>query len=72
MNLENGEIITLDNGKDYIVLKQLVNENTKYIYLVTYKKPVEVLVTKMIDTNLIPIFDGSELKKVIELFRNDE
>lgn len=71
MKLENGEIITLDDNKDYIVLKQLINENVNYVYLVTAQKPIEVLVAKLNDMDLIPITDDFELKKVIELFKND-
>lgn len=71
MKLENGEIITLDDNKDYIVLKQLINENIDYVYLVTAQKPIEVLVAKLNDMDLIPITDDFELKKVIELFKKD-
>lgn len=71
MKLENGEIITLDDNKDYIVLKQLINENVNYVYLVTAQKPIEVLVAKLNDMDLIPITDDFELKKVIELFKKD-
>ena len=71
MKLENGEIITLDDNKDYIVLKQLINENVNYVYLVTAQKPIEVLVAKLNDMDLIPITDEFELKKVIELFKKD-
>lgn len=72
MKLENGEIITLDDNKDYIVLKQLINENVNYVYLVTAQKPIEVLVAKLNDMDLIPITDDFELKKVIELFKKDK
>lgn len=71
MKLENGEVITLDDNKDYIVLKQLINENVNYVYLVTAQKPIEVLVAKLNDMDLIPITDDFELKKVIELFKKD-
>jgi len=68
MKLENGEIITLDNNKDYIVLKQLIIENTNYIYLVTAQKPVEVLIARLDGDNLNPITNEEELQKVINLF----
>jgi len=68
MKLENGEIITLDNNKDYIVLKQLIIENTNYIYLVTAQKPVEVLIARLDGDNLNPITNEEELEKVINLF----
>lgn len=68
MKLENGEIITLDNDKDYIVLKQLIIENTNYIYLVTAQKPVEVLIARIDEDILNPVTNEEELQKVINLF----
>ena len=68
MKLENGEIITLDDNKDYIVLKQLIDNNINYIYLVTAQKPVEVLIAKVDGLNLNPITNDEELQKVINLF----
>ena len=68
MKLENGEIITLDNNIDYIVLKQLEYENINYVYLVSAEKPVEVLIAKVDEFDLNPITNDEELKKVIGLF----
>ena len=46
--LEEGEVITLDsNGKDYIVIKKVNYKNENYYYMMTIKKPIEVLIIKL-------------------------
>lgn len=48
MMLEEGEVITLDsNGKDYIVIKKVNYKNENYYYMMTIKKPIEVLIIKL-------------------------
>lgn len=72
MMLEEGEIITLDtNGKEYIVLKQIINNDINYYYLMTTKKPVEVAIVKLLLTqNGVPVIttvtDKQELDVVLK------
>ncbi len=71
MELEMGEIITLDsNGKDYIVMKTIKNENKDYYYLMTKQKPAEVLLVKMQYENGEPILttitDENEFRRIME------
>ena len=72
MKLEDGQIITLEDNKDYIVVKKIVCDDLNYIYLMTAEKPIEVVIAKeeLINNELIlnPITDENELNLVISLF----
>ena len=62
MKLEIGEIITLDSdGKDYLVVKEVEYNNKNYYYLMSTKKPVEILIVEF------KVQDG---KEVIETVTN--
>lgn len=73
MRIEEGNIIELEDNKDYMVIKKINHNNTNYVYLVTAAKPIEVLFMKENDVNgelsLVPI-DDSELVDIIPLFEN--
>ena len=73
MKIEEGHIITLEDNKDYMVLKKITYNNINYVYLMTATKPVEVSFMKeeLINNelSLIPI-DDSELVNIIPLFEN--
>ena len=74
MQLDDGQIITLDNDKDYIVVKKITYDGTEYVYLITDKKPVEVLVAKsqLVNDNIVlTVVDSKdELDRIINLFEN--
>ena len=43
MEIEKGEIITLEDGKEYICFGRAVADNQKkYLYLMTIAEPIEV------------------------------
>lgn len=64
--IKEGQIVRLDNGKDYIVLKIMSVHNLKYLYLITLKKPLEVLIAteKIVNgkSELNEIKDNNELE----------
>ena len=72
MKLEDGQIVTLDNNKDYIIVKQVEFESETYMYLITAKKPIEVMIVKaqyINDKTILSIVDSEEeLEKIINLF----
>lgn len=70
MKLIDGEIIELDDNKEYIVLKQINHNNINYVYLMTNSKPIEVMFAKQMDDELELIIDDKELKEVMDLFIN--
>ena len=73
MRIEEGQIIELEDNKEYMVLKVLKYNNETYVYLMTSSKPIEVLFRKeqLIDNEIVlePI-DDSELANIIPLFEN--
>lgn len=71
MKINDGQIITLDDKKDYIVLKKVVYNNTNYIYLITASKPVEVMFVRQDADELTLVVDDNELKEVINLLNSN-
>jgi hypothetical protein len=60
MRFEVGEIITLDsNGKDYLVVKEVNYDNKNYYYLMTAKKPLEILIVEL------KVQDGREVVETV-------
>ena len=76
MMLEEGEIITLDsNGKDYIVVKSIIYNNINYYYLMTTKKPIEVAIVKLAQTQngtpvIVTVTDKQEIDIIMKLTAN--
>lgn len=67
--LNIGQIITLDNNKEYMILNKMNLHNVNYYYLVTIKKPTEILVVTESKNNdnyvLEEIKDNDELDYVL-------
>ena len=65
MRLEEGEIITLnDDGKDYVVVKEVEFNNKNYYYLMSAKKPVKILIVEF------KVQDGREV--IVGYLRYDD
>lgn len=75
MKLENNEIITLSDNKDYAVLKTIQYNENSYIYLMTISKPTQIILVKeeMVDNEIVlnPVVDEDELNTVISLFEEE-
>lgn len=76
MKIEEGEIITLSNNKEYICVSALNDSGTDYVYLMSNFKPLEVKFAKQKEENgeiQITIINNSEEKqKVLSLFQNKQ
>ena len=79
--IKEGQVITLDDNKDYIVLKKLNLHSVNYVYLVTIEKPTEILIVTEKQENgkmiLEEIKDNDELDYILSQFvftkeENDE
>lgn len=75
MKIEEGEIVELDNGKEYVVYSVIPENENNYVYLMSNFKPVEMMFAKEIvsndnDISLEVIHNQEEKQKVLELFKN--
>lgn len=74
MKIENGEIIELDNEKEYICVARLEDNGVNYLYLLSNFKPIEIMFAKEIingeEINIEIINDAAEKRHVLELFDN--
>ena len=67
-----GEIIELDDSKEYIVVSKKELHNIVYVYLITNSKPLEILIATEKDINseiiLEEVKDNDELDYVLSQF----
>lgn len=67
-----GQVIKLDEGKEYIVLNKMNLHNINYVYLVTIEKPIEILIATEREENgnmmLEEIKDNDELDYILSQF----
>lgn len=75
MNIQIGEIIELDEGKEFICFSTAEMNGNTYIYLMSNFKPLEIKFAKLLNTNsteleLEIINNQEEKEKVLELFKN--
>lgn len=72
--LKSGEIIELNNNKEYIVFSQLVHDGVDYVYLMSNFKPLEIKFAKQFfkDNQLMveEVSDSKLKKDLLELFQN--
>lgn len=64
--IEKGEIITLENGKEYICYSVIESSGNSYVYLISNFKPLEIRfgIQRLINGNIqIEIVNNPEEKK---------
>jgi len=67
-----GQIVNLDNNKEYMVLDKMNLHNINYVYLITISKPTEILVVTEVNQDneiiLEEIKDNDELDYILSQF----
>ena len=67
-------LITLDDGKEYAVIDELILRNTKYLYLVNSIDQDDFIIQKLVDINsydeIIGLDDDSEYDLALVAFAN--
>lgn len=72
MKLEEGEIIELDDHKDYLVLKKISFNNNDYVSLVTMEKPTKMIIRKemlKLDQIILEELSNDELNLILPLMK---
>lgn len=76
MKINEGEIIQLDNNKEYICFSTIFDQNDYYVYLISNFKPLEVKFAKEISdgdsVSLEIINDQNQKKKLLKLFTDKQ
>ena len=71
--ITQGIIITLDDGKEYICIKNIVKGNENYLYLISNFKPLEVRFAKQIvgdnDFSIEIINNHDQKVRVLQMFQ---
>lgn len=74
MKLEVGELITLDNNKEYICFSRINDKGIDYVYLISNFKPIEIRFaiekTNNNDVELEIINNQEQKQYVYNLFLN--
>lgn len=67
-----GQIVKLDDNKEYIIVDKLNFHNVNYVYLITNSKPLEIMIAveKVKDGKIIleEVKDNNELDYVLSQF----
>lgn len=75
MKLEIGELITLENNKEYICIKKTTFEGKDYVYLVSNFKPLEIRFAEESIENkevYVTVVEDADLKnKLLNEFNSD-
>ena len=70
--VEIGEIVTLDDSKEYVVINKINLHNVNYVFLITTSKPLEILIVteKIVNGEIVldEIKDNDELEYVLSQF----
>lgn len=74
MKIQAGEVIKLDNNKEYICFSTITDQNIDYVYLMSNFKPLEIKFAKQLNDDgkiKISIISNPEEKKmVLKLFQD--
>lgn len=70
--LDKGDLLTLSNGKEYIVINQIQFDGKDYVYLVTKDGVSGVAVCLLENDTLTTISDGEFLKLLLEEFKKGQ
>lgn len=70
--MDIGNIVKLDDNKEYIVVDKLNFHSVNYVYLVTNSKPLEIMIAVLKEENgkitLEEVKDNNELDYVLSQF----
>ena len=70
--LEVGEIVKLDNNKEYIVVNTITLHNLRYVFLISNFKPLDIVVAteKIKDENIVldEVKSNDELDYILSQF----
>lgn len=70
--LENGEIVKLNDNKEYIVVNTLNLHNVRYVFLISNSKPLRIVIAtekiKGEDIILEEVKDNAELDYILSQF----
>ncbi len=74
MKVNKGELITLDNDKEYICFSTISDGGQEYVYLMSNFKPLEVKfasqkITENGEIELEIVNDTEEKQRLLELFQ---
>ena len=69
--IKRGEIIGLNNGKEYICLDSFEKNQKQYLYLLSNFKPVEVRFAIMTEGSdeIEVVYDETQIKDLLETFK---
>jgi len=67
--IEVGQVISLNNNKEYIVVNKMSLHNINYVYLITNSKPLEIMIAteKLVNGDIVldEIKNNDELDYVL-------
>ena len=68
--LEIGGILTLNNGKEYVIANMTTLNNVKYLYLITLDGVSDVMLCSLNNNKLTTVTDGEVVARLFEIFKD--
>ena len=73
MKKDKGDLIILENDKEYVCFDKITAQGIDYLYLMSNFKPLEIRFAKVINEEEIEIiYSQEEKEKVLKLFENKQ
>lgn len=73
---QKGDLVTLNNNKEYVCFEAITYNNKRYLYLISNFKPIEIFFANEIIENgqakLIIVSDAKEKKDLYNLLVNNK
>lgn len=70
--LEVGQIVELENGKEYIVINEMELHNLKYVFLMSNSKPLDMVIGTLREVDgeaiISEVKDNDELDYILSKF----
>ena len=63
---EKGEILTLADNNEYVVVDKYTDTGTIYVYLVDMNNNINIIYGKLENNEIVELTDPDELEKVIQ------
>lgn len=65
------EFVTLENNKKYCIIKEIMHNNIKYLYLTNIEDINDFTIRKEINDEFIGLDDEEEFNQIVDIFINE-
>ncbi len=71
MNYERGDVLTLSNNKNYVVVTTVTYEEKNYVYLIAEEDYSDVMFCECDGESFEKVYNAELIKKLLDLCKKD-